>query len=203
MLREPRKPSFLLALLAFSAALALTQGCAAQRPGQLSGTSQRVEIDRFKGDWFVIAHIPIDLPFSSEAQAHDAVESYRMRDDGIIETTYRYKDGGFEGPQVELTPRAWVHDETTNSEWRMQFLWPFRSAYLIAYVDEHYEDTVIGVPSRRYVWVMSRSAEVTDAKRGETIERLIALGYDPDTLAASLRWVPHSGATLRNLAVED
>jgi apolipoprotein D and lipocalin family protein len=29
-----------------------------------------------------------------------------------------------------------VHNRETNAEWRMRFVWPFKAAYLIVYLDE-------------------------------------------------------------------
>jgi apolipoprotein D and lipocalin family protein len=71
-----------------------------------------------------------------------------------------------------------VHDEETNAEWRMQFLWPFKSAYLIVYLDENYQNTVVGVPDRKHVWIMSRDPGLSDADYDELLERVESLGYD-------------------------
>jgi apolipoprotein D and lipocalin family protein len=159
-----------------------TVGCSTANPAPLRAVERPIDLDRFMGDWYVLAHIPIEIPFFSEASAYNAVESYRLTDGGIIETTYRFRDGGFDGPEVVFTPRGWVHDEQTNAEWRMQFVWPFRAAYLIAYVDDDYRNTIIGVPSRRNAWMMSRSPQVSDAELEMLTNELVELGYDTETL---------------------
>ena len=130
------------------------------------------------GDWYVIGFIPVAIPFFSEKGAHNGVESYRLTDDGVIETTYTFRDGAFDGPERCLTPKGWVHDAETNAEWRMQFLWPFKAAYLIAYLDEAYQRTIIGVPSRKYVWIMSRDPEVSEAEYQALLDHVARLGYD-------------------------
>ena len=38
----------------------------------------------------------------------------------------------------------------------MQFLWPFKMPFFIIDLDKNYKYTVIGVPNRKYVWIMSR-----------------------------------------------
>jgi apolipoprotein D and lipocalin family protein len=106
------------------------------------------------------------------------VESYRLTDDGVIETTYTFRKGAFDGPEKRFTPKGWVHDEETNAEWRMQFLWPFKAAYLIVYLDEDYQTTIVGVPDRGNVWIMSRDADLSDADYQEMLERAAGLGYD-------------------------
>ena len=50
-----------------------------------------VDLPRFMGDWYVIANIPTRL----ERGAHNAVESYRLDDDGSIATTFTFRADGF------------------------------------------------------------------------------------------------------------
>ena len=52
-------------------------------------TVGHVDLTSFSGDWFVIAHIPASL----EKNAFNAVESYRVAEDGTIETTWPYPLG--------------------------------------------------------------------------------------------------------------
>lgn len=172
----------LLAIVAFLG------GCAANTAADLQALDRKIDVERFMGDWFVVASIPIDLPFASEAHAFDAVETYRLNVDGEIDVTYVFRDGGFDAKQKTMRQRAWVHDRELGTEWRIQFLWPFRSAYLIAWLDEEYSRAIVGVPSRRYVWVMSRDPNLGDEELEALSKRVQALGYDP----RRLRHVPQS-----------
>ena len=63
-----------------------------------------VDLARFMGDWYVIANIPTFI----ERGAHNAVESYRLAADGTIETTFTFRDGGFDGEPKRYTPRGFV-----------------------------------------------------------------------------------------------
>jgi apolipoprotein D and lipocalin family protein len=130
------------------------------------------------GAWYVIGFIPIDIPFFSEADAHNGVESYRLADDGSIEVTYTFRDGSFDGPEKRMTPKAWVYDEQTHAEWRIQFLWPFKAAYLIVYLDPDYQRTIIGVPDRSNVWILSREPAMSDAEYEELVAVAGRLGYE-------------------------
>lgn len=134
------------------------------------------------GDWYVLASIPIDLPFVSEADSYNGVESYRLDDEGAIETTYTFRKGGFDGPVKTLRPKGFVYDRDTNAEWRMQFLWPFKAAYLIIYLDGDYERTMIGVPNRGHVWIMARTPSIPEDEYRALVDRLVELGYDVSTL---------------------
>jgi apolipoprotein D and lipocalin family protein len=171
-----RPPKRLAALLC----LAIVGGCASPNRPPLMAMDRKVDLERFMGDWYVIGFIPVTIPFFSEEGAHNAVESYRLTDEGIIETTYTFRKGAFDGPEKRMTPKGWVHDEETNAEWRMQFLWPFEAAYLIVYLDVDYRRTIIGVPNRKYVWIMSRDPELSDADYQELLDYAARVGYDRD-----------------------
>jgi len=160
--------------------LAILTGCATNEMAPLEAMDRRVDLNRFMGDWYVIGFIPISIPFFSEEGAHNGLESYRLTDQGVIETTYTFREGGFDGPEKRFTPKGWVHDEATNAEWRMQFLWPFKAAYLIVYLDEDYQRTIIGVPDRKYVWIMSRNPELSDADYQELLDYVAHVGYDSE-----------------------
>src|SRR5512144_3180527 len=74
-------------------------------------TVPRVDLQRFMGDWYVIANIPTYL----EKRAHNAVESYRLDADGTIATTFTFRDGAFDGPEKRYTPRGYVLERESNA----------------------------------------------------------------------------------------
>ncbi len=163
-----------------------SSGCATRAPMPTPlPLAQNVDLPRFMGDWYVIANIPTFI----EKDAYDAVESYELRPDGSIATTFRFRRGSPDGPLKTYHPTGTIHDPVTNAEWRMQFLWPFKSAYLILYLDDAHETTVIGVPSRKYVWIMARKPTLPEPRYQELVRFLDSVGYD----TTQLQKVPQSG----------
>ena len=77
-----------------------------------------------------------------EKNATNAIESYHLSDDGVIETTFSFFQGSPEGEKKTYHPKGFVHDTKTNAEWRMQFLWPFKLPFLIIELDKDYSYTV-------------------------------------------------------------
>lgn len=146
-------------------------------------TVAQVDLPRFMGDWYVIASIPTFL----EKRAYGAVESYRLEPDGSIGTTFTFRKGSFDGPVKTLRPHGWVRDPS-NAAWSMQFIWPIRAEYLIAYLDEGYTETVIARTARDYVWIMARSPAISEPDYQRLAAEVQRLGYD----AARLRRVPQS-----------
>jgi apolipoprotein D and lipocalin family protein len=141
-----------------------------------------VDLPRFMGDWYVIAHIPTFI----EKDAYDAVESYALRDDGKVQTTYRQRKGSFDAKLETMRPVGTIRPDTGNAVWGMQFVWPIKAEYVIVYLDDAYTQTIIGRSARDYVWVMARTPTISDADYAAHVERLKALGYD----VTKLRRVP-------------
>ena len=175
-----KKPLFLLATV-----MPLF-GCSNHAP---MATVDYVDIDRFMGDWYVIANIPTFI----EEGAHNAVESYEKSDDGTIATTFTFRDGGFDGERKQYHPRGFIKDTDTNALWGMQFIWPIKADYRIVYLDKDYTKTVIGREARDYVWLMARNPELTDDEYEEVVEYIDSIGYDISRLQRVPQQWPESG----------
>lgn len=137
-------------------------------------TVAKVDLPRFMGDWYVIANIPTFI----EKGAHNAIESYKLTEDGTIETTFTFRADSFDGAQKRYTPHGFVQDKTSNAVWGMQFMWPIKSEYRIIYLTPDYKVTVIGREKRDYVWIMARTPTIPDAKYASIVEFLGRQGYN-------------------------
>ena len=133
-----------------------------------------VDLNRFMGDWYVIANIPTFI----EKDAHNAVESYRLAEDGTIATTFTFNKGGFDGPLKTYNPRGFIRDKESNAVWGMQFIWPFKAEYRIIVLSEDYATTVIGRTKRDYVWIMARKPVISDGEYALILNFLTEQGYD-------------------------
>ncbi|MFZ8943733.1 MAG: lipocalin family protein [Methylophilaceae bacterium] len=142
-----------------------------------------VDIDKFMGDWYVIAHIPTFI----EKIAYNAVETYALNADGTIATTFIFNKGGFDGPQKIYRPKGFVVPNTGNAEWGMQFIWPIKAQYKISYLDSSYTNTIIARDALDYVWLMSRDKNLSEAEIIKFTELIKSMGYNVD----NLRRVPH------------
>ena len=137
-------------------------------------TEQHVDLQRFMGDWYVIANIPTWI----EKGAHNAMESYALQADGSIATTFNFRQDSFTGKQKAYHPVGSIVDTNSNAVWGMQFLWPIKADYRIVYVNEDYSQTIIGRNRRDYVWVMARSPEIPDADYQKLTSIIKQQGYD-------------------------
>ena len=150
-------------------------GCQTMKPIH---TVDYVDINRFMGDWYVIANIPTFI----EKDAYNATESYRLDDDGTVATTFRFNKGSLDGPLKEYHPRGYIRDKASNAVWGMQFVWPFKAEYRVIFLSEDYSKTVIGRSKRDYVWIMAREPAISDEEYTSIVDFLQKEGYDVKNL---------------------
>ena len=164
---EMPKKAILLMILA-----SMNVGCAGGQPP--IETVSFVDLDRFMGDWYVIANIPTFL----EKGAHNAVETYELNDDGSISTTFVFREDGFDGKRKEHNPTGFVTNAETNAVWGMRFIWPIKADYRIVYLTDDYSQTVIARNKRDYVWIMARTPSIDEADYQKMTQIIADMGYD-------------------------
>jgi apolipoprotein D and lipocalin family protein len=142
-----------------------------------------VDLQRYMGDWYVIASIPTYI----ENNSYNGIESYKLNSDGTIATTFTFNNGAFDGPKREYHPRGFVVENTNNALWGMQFIWPFKGEFRIVYLDPDYQTTIIARNKRDYVWIMARTAELSEAEYSKLVIAVQSMGYD----ISKLRKTPH------------
>jgi len=157
------------------ALLAVLSGCAHNT--EVTSTplpkAEAVDLDRFMGRWYVIANIPTFI----EKTAHNATEDYAMNEDGSIATTFSFNDGSFDGKRKTYRPTGYV-SEQDNSLWGMQFIWPFKAEFVIAYLSDDYQHTIIARSARDYLWIMSRQPEISETDYQQLVLLCKTMGYD-------------------------
>lgn len=146
----------------------------------------QVDLKRFMGDWYVIAAIPTLI----ERDPYNPIERYQLNSDGSIATTFEYNQGGETGPHKIYRPTGFVVPNSQNAVWAMQFVWPFKAEYIVAYLDEDYQTTIIARNKLDYVWLMARKPHMNEDEYQRMIERISKMGYD----LSKLKRMPHAPA---------
>ena len=65
-------------------------------------TVNYVDLEKYMGDWYVIANIPTFI----EKNATNAIESYKLSSDGIIHTTFSFYKGSPEGEKKYIAQKV-------------------------------------------------------------------------------------------------
>lgn len=169
----PRTARWLLLPAACALFLAGCSGKHAHLP-----TVERVDLDRYLGTWYEIARYP--APFQQGCVATSA--TYSLRDDSKIRVLNRCLVERFDGALRQAEGRAKIVDETTNAKLKVTFFWPFYGDYWVLGLGPDYGWALVGEPSRKYLWILSRTRQMDPVLYADIVARLPALGYDPERL---------------------
>ncbi len=142
-------------------------------------TVESVDLQRYVGLWYEIAKIPNS--FQDQCVANTTAE-YGLREDGNISVTNRCQTA--DGDMETAVGVAKVVEPETNAKLKVsfvRFLWRnwFWGDYWIIGLDDEYKWAVIGTPSRKYGWILSRSLKMTEDDLNRCYEILTDQGYDP------------------------
>ena len=143
--------------------------------------SKPVELERYLGRWYEIARY--EQRFERGCTA--ATADYSLRDDGNIDVVNRCLKPG--GKRSEARGIAKVVDRRSNAKLKVSFFRPFYGDYWILDHADDYSWSIVGEPSGRYLWILSREANPGSDEVGQLLNRVAALGYDTSMLVMDKR----------------
>lgn len=151
--------------------LALVSGCSTANYPPLE-TVDNVDVERYLGNWYEIANIPNNFQKGCVCTSAE----YKLIDANTLRVTNScLKDGKLD----EANGRAFVVEGTGNAKLKVQFFWPFRGDYWIIELDkENYTYAVVGTPSRKYLWILSRTSKMDESLYNSLLEKCKANGFD-------------------------
>ena len=158
----------LLALLCLSALASSPQ---AAEPAPLP-TVAAVDLQRYAGAWYEIALLP--NRFQKQCVA-DTQARYRL-DGNRVEVINRCRTAN--GEVDRTAGHAKTVDGSGNAKLRVTFFWPFYGNYWVLNLDEDYRHVLIGEPSRKYAWVLSRTPQMDEAQLQKLLDRAAELGFN-------------------------
>ncbi len=165
-----------LILLAFLAACAKPP---VNRSGDIPLTTvDFVDLDRYTGRWYEIARFPNSFEEGCEGVTAD----YARRDDGLISVVNTCRKGGVDGEVNVANGRARIADPETNAKLEVSFFGPFWGDYWIIGLADDYSLSLVGEPQGHYLWILSRTPEISDDVRTSALEKLQSLGYNTSAL---------------------
>jgi len=145
-------------------------------------TVSHVDLDRYIGTWYEIARLP---NWFQDQCTGNVTADYKRLDDGDIEVVNRCLDE--DGMIDEAHGVARIVDTSTNAKLEVSFVsvfgWNlFWGDYWIFGLGDEYEYAVVGMPSRKYAWILSRTVQLSPEVWSHIQQVLIGAGYDPEKL---------------------
>ncbi|MFZ1742283.1 MAG: lipocalin family protein, partial [Pontixanthobacter sp.] len=136
--------------------------------------AQPVRISQYLGLWYEYARY--EAPFQKDCEAVTA--DYSLRDDGKIKVVNSCRKGGVTGKLSIATGRAKLAEGSDGAKLKVSFFGPFYGDYWVLDHGADYGWSIVGEPSGRYLWMLTREAKPDAATRELLKSRVTELGYD-------------------------
>jgi len=160
-------------------------GCATSGPDPLAPkTANSVNLKRYQGTWYELARLPMYFQRDcAQSEAH-----YTLKPDGNVAVLNRCLTAQWQWEEVKGT--AYPEVPGKNDKLRVEFdTWFSRlipgtakGEYWVLYVSDDYKTAIVGSPSRRYMWILSRTPTVSADTREDLLSRARQQGYDTTRL---------------------
>ena len=172
----------IIVFAAFSLMLAAFDAVSAQTKNQPAlQTVSSVDLKQYSGKWFEIARYP--NKFQKDCVGNTTA-TYTIKDEKSLTVVNQCVRQN--GTILDAKGKARIADKTTNAKLEVRFApsaLSFISAvwgdYWIIDLDEKYQYAVVGDPKREYLWILSRTPEMSDATYQNILRRVEAKGFNP------------------------
>lgn len=180
-LQDPlMSPKNTFILLIAAASVAALSACATLQRGPVGNPAvpqpvKAVDLNRYVGLWYEIGRYENGFERGCEA----VTAEYAVRDDGLVSVLNTCRQGGVDGPVKTAEGRARIVPDSNDAKLKVSFFGPFfLGDYWVLDRADDYSWSIVGEPSGRYLWLMSRTAQPSPQTRATIMERTEALGYD-------------------------
>jgi apolipoprotein D and lipocalin family protein len=143
-------------------------------------TQDWVDLERYAGRWYEIARLPNRF---QDRCAGDVAATYTLRPDGRVTVVNECRTPDGRTTRAEGVARR-ADDKGPASRLKVRFapaalsFLPFVwGDYWILALDRDYRYAVVGGPSRKYLWILSRSPELDAAVFESAVDAAGRLGF--------------------------
>jgi lipocalin len=137
-------------------------------------TVDHVDVHRYMGTWYEIARFPQRF----EEGLVGISATYTLLPNGKVEVVNKGHERSLDGEERSIRGKAWVVDTSTNAKIKVRFFWPFSADYWIVELGENYEYAAVGGPSLKYLWILSRTPQMSETAYEDLAKRLLDKGFD-------------------------
>jgi apolipoprotein D and lipocalin family protein len=135
-----------------------------------------LDLQQYQGQWYEIARYENHF----EKGCIGATADYTLHDDHVGVTNSCYDATGTMSAQAQ--GKAYAINDSQNTKLRVTFFWPFYGDYWVLMLGDDYLYSVVGDPSRKYLWILSRTPSLSDSDRQTILSTLPQFGYSSDKL---------------------
>lgn len=151
-------------------------------------TVGHVDLTRYMGTWYEIASFP--APFQRDCFCTQA--RYQILEEGEVEVLNTCRKGSPSGSMEVAKGIARVVPASGNSKLEVQFFGPFKGDYWVIGLDPEYHWALVGTPSRKYLWVLSRSPKMDEGTLKRIVDIAKEKGFEVERLTLTVQECPEA-----------
>ena len=157
-------------------AACLFPALAGAQPQPDNSTIPYLDLNRYLGTWYEIAR----FDHSFERGLDNVVAEYQLRDDGLVRVTNSgWKKGKYKTAEGKAKQPDPVNDP---ANLMVSFFMFFYSPYKVMMLDDDYQVALVGSKSPKYLWILSRTPELSPEIIEVVLEEAQERGYDTSQL---------------------
>lgn len=137
----------------------------------------KLDLERYRGTWYEIAR----LDHSFEQGLSNVTAEYSLNPDGsvtVINRGYSAEEGSWEVADGHAVPV----ENSAEGHLKVAFFGPFYASYVVFRLDDAYQTAYVTGYNRDYLWLLSRTPEVSDETVREFRSVVRDKGFDPGEL---------------------
>jgi apolipoprotein D and lipocalin family protein len=141
--------------------------------------AKKVVVEKYLGTWYELARY--DNRFERGCEAVTA--TYSPLPDGMVKVVNKCRKGAVEGKMKKSNGKAKIVDTATNAKLKVSFFGPFYVGdYWVLDRADDYSWSIVGEPSGKYLWILTREAKPSEKTRRMLWDRAAELGYEVSLL---------------------
>jgi len=167
-------------LACLAIAVAMTLGACNGASGQTAvpQPAKPVDLNLYLGKWYELARY--DMVF--ERGCEGVTAEYALRPDGKVRVLNTCRKGAPDGPVKTAEGKAKVVPDSAGAKLKVSFFGPFYADYWVLDRADDYSWAIVGEPTRKYLWILSRDATPGAEATAALVARTAGLGYDTSRL---------------------
>ena len=175
-------------MILFGSFAAVAGGESYTVPATVPATVPSVDLNRYIGRWYEVASIP---QFFQRKCVRNTTAEYSLAQDGMIKVVNSCETES--GERTVAEGRAQVVDTVTNSKLKVTFvkfigwIFAFGGNYWILDLSPDYSYAVVGDPTLKYLWILSRESSLNFSNYVAIEKNLKEIGYDTCSILTSIQ----------------
>lgn len=136
---------------------------------------QNFNVEKYTGKWYEIARTENRF----EKDCSNVSANYSLNKDGTLRVV---NNALLKGKKKIADGKARFVGRSNVGALKVTFFWPFQGNYNVFYVDEGYQNAIVGDENKGYLWILSRQKNLDAKTLNFLIEKIKLSGVDVQKL---------------------